>query len=122
MTIPFTSTAILIRVMMRYRLVDENSLTPFAGEDGELSMPAGFYWDSILFIILGVVGLIGSLFTQLSLVPAWRARVKAMRDNEADKEEVAQALTDSDEIVESEGDAVTMSQTMTSQRMMIQMT
>ena len=82
----------------------ENSLTPFAGEDGELSMPAGFYWDGILFIILGVVGLIGSLFTQLSLVPAWRARVKAMRDNEADKEEVAQALTDSDEIAESEDD------------------
>ena len=27
-----------------------------------------------------------------------------MRDNEADKEEVAQALTDSDEIAESEGD------------------
>ena len=35
-------------------------------------MPAGFYWDGILFIILGVLGLIGSLFTQLSLVPAWR--------------------------------------------------
>ena len=67
-------------------------------------MPAGFYWDGILFIILGVVGLIGSLFTQLSLVPGWRARVKAMRENEADKEEVAQALTDSDEKAESEGD------------------
>ncbi len=72
----------------------ENSLTPLAGEGGELSMPAGFYWDGILFIILGSIGLIGSLFTQLSLVPAWRARVKAMRENEAEKEEVAQALDD----------------------------
>lgn len=75
----------------------ENSLTPFAGEDGELSMPAGFYWDGILFIILGSVGLIGSLFTQLSLVPAWRARVKAMRENAVEKEEVAQALVDDDD-------------------------
>ncbi|MBK71312.1 MAG: hypothetical protein CMB43_02635 [Euryarchaeota archaeon] len=72
----------------------ENSLTPFAGEGGELSMPAGFYWDGILFIILGSIGLIGSLFTQLSLVPSWRAKVKAMRENEVEKAEVAQALDD----------------------------
>ena len=81
----------------------ENSLTPLAGEGGELSMPAGFYWDGILFIILGSVGLIGSLFTQLSLVPAWRARVKAMRENEAEKEEVAQALDDESNIEDGDG-------------------
>ena len=81
----------------------ENSLTPLAGEGGELSMPAGFYWDGILFIILGSIGLIGSLFTQLSLVPAWRARVKAMRENEADKEEVAQALDDENNIEDEDG-------------------
>ena len=81
----------------------ENSLTPLAGEGGELSMPAGFYWDGILFIILGSIGLIGSLFTQLSLVPAWRARVKAMRENEAEKEEVAQALDDENNIEDEDG-------------------
>ena len=81
----------------------ENSLTPFAGEGGELSMPAGFYWDGILFIILGSIGLIGGLFTQLSLVPAWRARVKAMRENEAEKEEVAQALDDESNIEDGDG-------------------
>ena len=81
----------------------ENSLTPLAGEGGELSMPAGFYWDGILFIILGSIGLIGSLFTQLSLVPAWRARVKAMRENEAEKEEVTQALDGENNIEDEDG-------------------
>ena len=71
----------------------KNSLTPFAGEEGSTSMPAKFYWDGIMFIILGTMGLIGGLFTQLSLVPSWRARVKAMRENEAEKEEVKEAIS-----------------------------
>ena len=71
----------------------KNSLTPFAGEGGEISMPAGFYWDGILFIIVGTIGLIGSLVTQYSLVPGWRARVKAMRENESEKEAVKEAVS-----------------------------
>ena len=66
----------------------KNSLTPFAGKGGAISMPAKFYWDGVLFVVLGTIGLIGGLFTQLSLVPAWRARVKAMRENESEKAEV----------------------------------
>ena len=66
---------------------------PFAGEGGEISMPAGFYWDGILFIIVGTIGLIGSLVTQYSLVPGWRARVKAMRENESEKEAVKEAVS-----------------------------
>ena len=56
-------------------------------------MPAGFYWDGILFIIVGTIGLIGSLVTQYSLVPGWRARVKAMRENESEKEAVKEAVS-----------------------------
>ena len=84
----------------------KNSLTPFAGEGGEISMPAGFYWDGILFIVVGTIGLIGSLVTQYSLVPGWRARLKAMRDNESEKEAVKEAVSaeDDDAIEESPDD------------------
>lgn len=75
----------------------KNSLTPFAGDEGSMSMPAKFYWDGVMFIILGTIGLIGSLFTQLSLVPSWRARVKAMRDNESEKVAVKEAVASDEE-------------------------
>lgn len=75
----------------------KNSLTPLAGEEGSMSMPAKFYWDGVMFIILGTIGLIGSLFTQLSLVPSWRARVKAMRDNESEKVAVKEAVASDEE-------------------------
>ena len=84
----------------------KNSLTPFAGEGGSLSMPAKFYWDGVMFIILGTVGLLGGLFTQLSLVPTWRARVKAMRDNESDKEAVKEAVAAEDQVENSSDDEV----------------
>jgi len=84
----------------------KNSLTPFAGEGGSLSMPAKFYWDGVMFIILGTVGLLGGLFTQLSLVPTWRARVKAMRDNESEKEAVKEAVAAEDQGENSSDDEV----------------
>ena len=84
----------------------KNSLTPFAGEGGSMSMPAKFYWDGVMFIILGTIGLLGSLFTQLSLVPTWRARVKAMRDNESEKEAVKEAVAAVDQGEDSSGDDV----------------
>ena len=84
----------------------KNSLTPFAGEGGSLSMPAKFYWDGVMFIILGTVGLLGGLFTQLSLVPTWRARVKAMRDNESEKEAVKEAVASEDQVEDSSDDQV----------------
>ena len=75
----------------------KNSLTPLAGKGGEISMPAGFYWDGIMFIILGTIGLISGLFVQLTMVPAWRAKVKAMRENESEKEEVKDVIESSEE-------------------------
>ena len=82
----------------------KNSLAPFAAEGGEISMPAGFYWDGILFIILGTFGLIGSLFMQLSVVPGWRARARAMKDNSDERKEVKTAIKDDEDDAESEDD------------------
>ena len=82
----------------------KNSLTPLAGEGGEISMPAGFYWDGVLFIILGTLGLVGGLLIQLIMVPGWRARVKAMRDNESEKEEVKDVVDESSEENDSDSD------------------
>ena len=85
----------------------KNSLAPFAGEGGEISMPAGFYWDGILFIILGTLGLMGSLFMQLSIVPGWRARARAMKENSDEKSAVKTALNEEDDDTEDDTDEVT---------------
>jgi len=68
----------------------------FVGEDGSSSMPAGFYWDGILFIILGSIGFLGSLFTHLYIVPGWRARARAIKDSENDRKEVDEAIESED--------------------------
>ncbi|MDG1550043.1 MAG: EF-hand domain-containing protein [Candidatus Poseidoniaceae archaeon] len=75
----------------------KNSLAPLAADGGEISMPAGFYWDGILFIVLGTIGLMGSLFLQLSIVPGWRARARAMKENSVDRSEVQTAIADENE-------------------------
>ena len=75
----------------------KNSLAPLAADGGEISMPAGFYWDGILFIVLGTIGLMGSLFLQLSIVPGWRARARAMKENSVDRSEVKTAIADENE-------------------------
>jgi len=67
-----------------------NSLTPFSGKNGASSMPKGFYFDGIVFLILSLIGLTASLFMHLVRVPAWRARARAMREFEADKADAAQ--------------------------------
>jgi len=67
-----------------------NSLTPFSGKNGASSMPKGFYFDGIVFMILSLIGLTASLFMHLVRVPAWRARARAMREFEADKADAAQ--------------------------------
>ena len=82
----------------------KNSLAPFAAEGGEISMPAGFYWDGILFIILGTLGLMGGLFMQLSLVPGWRARARAMKENSDEKSAVKTALDEEGDATEDDAD------------------
>ena len=84
----------------------KNSLTPLAGESS--SMPAGFYWDGILFMVLGAIGLAGSLFAHLAVMSSWRSRAKAMKEVEDDtfdassEEDVDDASSDSEEDVDLE--------------------
>ena len=80
----------------------KNSLTPLAGKAS--SMPGGFYWDAILFMVLAGSGLVWSLYTHLILAPGWRARVKAMKDVDDERAEVKEAIeeTDSEETEEGE--------------------
>ena len=79
-----------------------NSLTPFSGDSS--SMPAGFYIDGIIMMVLGLAGLIGSLAMHFVVVPGWRARAKAMKEVSDDTEDARsedaeedEAETDSDE-------------------------
>ena len=79
-----------------------NSYTPLSGESA--SMPAGFYWDGILMMVLGTVGLLGSLAMHFVVVPGWRARSKAMKEVSDDTDE-ARTENSNDEVdAESEAD------------------
>lgn len=82
----------------------KNSFTPLAGSEGEISMPAGFYWDGILFIVLGIFGLVGGLFMQYSVVASWRARAKAMKEDSEDRKEVKDAIQDDEKSSEDDSD------------------
>ncbi len=80
----------------------KNSLTPLAGDAS--SMPAGFYWDGILMMLLGGIGLVASLATHLAVVPGWRARAKAMKEVEDDTDEARSDDSDEEDDEDSEED------------------
>jgi len=73
----------------------DNSLTPFSGEAS--SMPKGFYADGIFFMVLGAMGMVGSMFIHLVLAKGWRARMKAMKEVESDSEDAKEASDDEDD-------------------------
>ncbi|MBT5843956.1 MAG: hypothetical protein HOH79_03100, partial [Euryarchaeota archaeon] len=72
-----------------------NSLTPFSGDSS--SMPAGFYFDGILMMVLGGLGLTGSLIMHFMIVPGWRARAKAMKEVEDDTEDARSEDSEDDD-------------------------
>ena len=72
-----------------------NSLTPFSGESS--SMPAGFYLDGIIMMVLGLAGLVGSLAMHFVVVPGWRARAKAMKEVSDDTEDARTEDAEEDE-------------------------
>jgi len=78
----------------------KNSLTPLAGKAS--SMPGKFYWDAIVLMTLAGAGLVWSLYTHLVLAPGWRARVKAMKDVDADRTEVQEAIEESGDTTDAE--------------------
>ena len=66
----------------------ENSLTPFSGENGASSMPAGFYPDGISMIILGVIGLCGVAYLHLVYAKSLRKRAKKNSENSDSEEDL----------------------------------
>jgi Ca2+-binding EF-hand superfamily protein/RNA polymerase subunit RPABC4/transcription elongation factor Spt4 len=81
-----------------------NSLTLLSGDSS--SMPVGFYWDGILFTMIGLLGLGGSLFMHFSVVKSWRAQARVLKgDDDSDDEDDSDAGDDEDaDDAEGDGD------------------
>jgi len=65
----------------------KNSLTPLSGDSS--SMPAGFYWDGIMFIILGIAGLVGVFLLS--------RQIKELRESHRMKQDEEEGDDDSDD-------------------------
>ena len=86
-----------------YQIGDcKNSLTPLAGDSS--SMPAGWYWDGILFALVGTGGLVASLYAHLVVMKSWRARAKAMKEVHDDKSEAEGESAESDQELTEDAD------------------
>ena len=87
-----------------------NSLTPFSGENGASSMPAGFYGDGVAMIVLGVIGLAITAYLHLVYAPALRDKVReksgksASEDSEEEEEEEDDEESEEDDVAEEEED------------------
>ena len=73
----------------------KNSLTPFSGESS--SMPAGFYLDGIIMIVLGVIGLSAGLWLHLVHAPALREVAKRQAKENDDEEDEDSGDDDSED-------------------------
>ena len=85
-----------------------NSLTPFSGENGASSMPAGFYGDGVTMIVLGVIGLAITAYLHLIYAPALRDKVREKsgksESEDSEEEEDDDEDTDEGEVAEEEDD------------------
>ena len=79
-----------------------NSLTPFSGENGASSMPAGFYTDGYIFIGLGVVGLLLTFYLHKMYAPKLRKIAKG--DNASQEEEDSEIEDDDSEDADEQND------------------
>ena len=61
-----------------------NSLTPLAGD--ALSMPVGFYWDAIMFMIFGLFGILGVGLLQMK-TKKWREEKRSRTIDDDDESE-----------------------------------
>ena len=95
--------------------VDENkcanSLTPFSGENGASSMPAGFYGDGVAMIVLGVIGLGITAYLHLIYAPALRDKVreksgKSASEDSEEEEDDEESEEDNDAEEEEDGGAL----------------
>ena len=79
----------------------KNSLTPLSGDS--TSMPKGFYWDGIMFMVLGLLAIVGTILLQRQ-TKGWRLEHRKKRDgedeeedDEEDEEQEAEADEEADE-------------------------
>ena len=85
----------------------QNSYTPFSGENDADSMPAGFYTDGIVMMVLGLIGLGIVAFLHLFYAPSLRDRVKGKdttESNDSDDDDDDEDDDDSDDDEEDEDD------------------
>ena len=83
-----------------------NSLTPFSGENGASSMPAGFYGDGVAMIVLGVIGLAITAYLHLIYAPALRDKVReksGKSESEDSEEEEDEEELEEEELEEEDG-------------------
>ena len=79
-----------------------NSLTPFSGENGASSMPAGFYGDGVAMIVLGVIGLAITAYLHLVYAPALRDKVREKSGKSASED--SEEEEDDDDVADEEED------------------
>ena len=79
-----------------------NSLTPFSGENGASSMPAGFYGDGVAMIVLGVIGLAITAYLHLVYAPALRDKVREKSGKSASEDSEEEEDDDDDDDVADE--------------------
>ena len=82
----------------------QNSYTPFSGDKDADSMPAGFYTDGIMMIVLGVIGLGITAFLHLFYAPSLRTRAQGKDTAESNDSEDDSENNDSDDDDDSDDD------------------
>ena len=75
----------------------QNSYTPFSGKNDADSMPAGFYTDGIVMMVLGLMGLGVVAFLHLFYAPSLRDRVKGKDNAESNDSEEGSDEDDDDD-------------------------
>jgi len=78
-----------------------NSLTPLAGKAS--SMPVGFYWDGIVFMLLGLLGCVGIGFLQMR-TKKWREESRSSKSTDADEDDDSDEDEDDDDSDDEEDD------------------
>ena len=79
----------------------KNSLTPLSGDSS--SMPADFYWDGIMFIILGIAGLVG-IFILSRQIKELRESLRMKQGEDEDDDDSEEDDSEEDDSEEDEDD------------------
>ena len=70
----------------------DNSLTIFSGDNGASSMPAGFYTDGIVMMILGLIGIAAVAYLHLVYAPSLRRLAKGETKTTEDEDNTKKAM------------------------------